>query len=221
MEAEPKAAAYAALPDVCWTPTHLFEFLECAENASGEATGWGRAHRRAVAGWHNGKGALGLAQAVTKYQQRNGWAHLDALRPCHAKPVDAAHAAAFTYVVKGLAAAEEQAAQAEDQGEAEAVLTCLRAVEQMKRCTDASECADLIADHRLAREHLRSSLLSSGPVWAALLRGMPLTAPTHNLAKMTAAGSATRRPCARPACTPSLCSSPTRPTRRGWGTRAR
>ena len=44
MEAETKAAAYAALPDVCWTPTHLFEFLECAENASGEATGSGRAH---------------------------------------------------------------------------------------------------------------------------------------------------------------------------------
>ena len=187
-DAETKAAAYAALSDVCRIPTHLFEFLACAENASGEATGWGRAHRRAVAGWYNGKGTLGLAQAVTKYQQRNGWAHLDALRLCHAKPADAAHAAVFTYVVKGLAAAEEKAAQAEDQGEAEAVLAYLRAVEQMKRCTDAGECAALIVDHRLAREHVPSSLLSSGPVWAALLQGMPLTALTRNLAKMTAVG---------------------------------
>jgi 60 kDa SS-A/Ro ribonucleoprotein len=91
-------------------------------------------------------------------------------------------------VVKGLAAAEEKAAQAEDQGEAEAVLAYLRAVEQMKRCTDAGECAALIVDHRLAREHVPSSLLSSGPVWAALLQGMPLTALTRNLAKMTAVG---------------------------------
>jgi 60 kDa SS-A/Ro ribonucleoprotein len=41
-----KQAAYAALPAICRTPTHLFEFIEHAEAAAKTATGgtgWGRA----------------------------------------------------------------------------------------------------------------------------------------------------------------------------------
>ena len=52
----PRKAAYAAGQAVGRIPTHLFEFLELCEaqaKANGGGTGWGRAHRRAVAGWYN------------------------------------------------------------------------------------------------------------------------------------------------------------------------
>lgn len=185
-----KRAAYASLSKICRIPTHLFEFLEEAEKASGGATGWGRAHRKAVGGWYNGKSAGALAQAVTKYQQRNGWAHLDALRLAHPKAVDEAHSCVFTYVVKGLRAAVGRhgpAAEAGDKPTA-AVLAYLGAVEEMKACTDEAACAKLIADHRLVREHVPTGLLSSPTVWAALLDQMPLTALVRNLGKMSSIG---------------------------------
>ena len=180
-----KTAAYAALAKVCRIPTHLFEFLEAAEKASGAATGWGRAHRKAVGNWYNGKSPMALASAVTKYQQRNGWAHLDALRLAHPKPADDVHACVFTYIAKGLAAA----AQAHgEQPACQGVLSFLRAVEAMKACTDEAECAKLIADHRLVREHVPTALLSSTTVWGSLLEQMPLGALIRNLGKMSSIG---------------------------------
>jgi len=43
---------------------------------------------------------------VTKYKQRQGWSHIDALRLCHATPVSEAHALIFKFIVKGLDAAK-------------------------------------------------------------------------------------------------------------------
>ena len=208
-DAETKAAANAALPAIARIPTHLFEYLELCEGTAKAmcgSSGWGRAHRRAVARWYNGhKGASAqaLAESVTKYQQRNGWSHLDALRLCHATPVDRAHAAVFAYIVKGLdgARAAATAPEATDDGkkrmldEAGAcapVLEYLDAVEAAKRLTSCPEgeakMVELIASHRLVREHVPSELLSSVPVWTALLEGMPMTAMIRNLAKMTSIG---------------------------------
>ena len=210
-----RKAAYAAVPAVCRIPTHLFEFLELCEaqaKANGGGTGWGRAHRRAVAGWYNehrGASATALAMSVTKYQQRHGWAHLDALRLCHATPATDAHAAVFRYLAKGLADAQANApAQPEGKGkkraleepvlnvsetaltEREAVLTFLGAVEEAKRLTseDAGRCVELIRQHRLVREHVPSGLLGSVPVWSALLEQMPLTALIRSLGKLSSIG---------------------------------
>lgn len=110
-----KSAAYAALPEVCRIPTHLMEFLDKSETVAktkkgGESTGWGRAHRRAVCRWYNefrSSDAKALAEAVTKYQKREGWSHLDALRLCHARPSTPAHAVVFRYIAKGITAAAE------------------------------------------------------------------------------------------------------------------
>jgi 60 kDa SS-A/Ro ribonucleoprotein len=61
-------------------------------------------------------------------------------------------------------------------------------VEAAKVCEDEAALIGLIAEFRLAREHLPSTMLSSVPVWAALLPTMPLTALTRNLGKMTSIG---------------------------------
>eukprot|EP01047_Picozoa_sp_COSAG01_P072601 COSAG01_NODE_11588_length_1898_cov_2.739300_1_plen_453_part_10 len=218
-DAATKQAAYAALPAICRIPTHLFEFIEHAEAAAKTATGgtgWGRAHRRAIAGWYTARRPLNLAETVTKYQSRGGWSHMDVLRLCHATPASAEHAAIFAFVVKGGLEAAVEAGQAAaaaaaaaavapvpasdgsrkralERGDAEElrqVLAYLGAVEEAKGLTAADEqrMVALIGGARLRREHVPSQLLSSVPVWTALLEGMPLTALTRNLAKLSSIG---------------------------------
>eukprot|EP01043_Picozoa_sp_COSAG02_P011089 COSAG02_NODE_403_length_23058_cov_12.124134_6_plen_797_part_00 len=206
-----RQAAYCALPAVCRIPTHLFEFIERAEAAAkafnSGSTGWGRARRRAVSNWYASKKPDALAEAVTKYQQRNGWSHVDVLRLSHTKPSTVAHATILSYVVDGLAAAKLQHAKLkspemseEDQRQCDRVVEYLAAVEATKslkkpddealeyRQTAAEECAALILAHNLRREHVPSWLLNEPTVWDALLKDMPLTALTRNLGKISSLG---------------------------------
>lgn len=84
-ELKTRQAAYKVLADVCKTPAQLFHFVSYAEKVSGQTTGWGRAQRKAVSDWYNGKATVALAQAVTKIKQRYGWSHMDVLRLAHVK----------------------------------------------------------------------------------------------------------------------------------------
>lgn len=79
---ECRAMALAHLNEVCRTGTHLFTFLGYVENFRG----WGRALRRAVAEWYTDKSAMQVAYQVTKYRQREGWSHRDALRLAKPRP---------------------------------------------------------------------------------------------------------------------------------------
>jgi 60 kDa SS-A/Ro ribonucleoprotein len=205
-----RQSAYSALPAVCRTPTHLFEFVERAEAAAQGSTGWGRARRRAISGWYVHRRPEALAEALTKYRQRNGWSHRDVLRLCHAKPLSKAHELLFMYAVKGIDETRcryGQAAEAEQAaGEAALcgrVLAYLEAVEAAKALNTAvavdeevdsaqsraaETCAALIAKHKLRREHIPSRLLNESTVWEALLEGMPLTALVRNLGKISSLG---------------------------------
>lgn len=136
---------------------------------------------------------------------------MDVLRLCHATPASAEHAAIFAFVVKGGLEAAVEAGQAAtaaaapapasgerqkralEQGDAEEpsrVLAYLGAVQEAKGLTAADEqrMVALIRGARLRREHVPSQLLSSVPVWTALLERMPLTALTRNLAKLSSIG---------------------------------
>ena len=137
---------------------------------------------------------MALAGAVTKYQKRQGWSHLDALRLCHAVPATPGHGVLFRYLAKGLEAATAVQVEhslddaSEAPGQPAAVLEHLVAVEAAKASTCEIEMAELIAKHRLVREHVPSGLLSSKLVWAALLETMPLGALVRSLAKLTSVG---------------------------------
>jgi 60 kDa SS-A/Ro ribonucleoprotein len=190
-DAETRAAAYAAMPKICRTPTHLFEFVALSEELAGATSGWGRAMRRAVGAWYTGKHPKALAQAVTKYRQRDGWSHCDVLRLCHASPAgDAARQLLFRYVTKGLAAAKADLGAGAD-GVCAEVLTYLEAVETCRASASAEDAAGLIRSHGLVREHVPSGLLGDAAVWHELLlagRGMPLTALIRNLGKISSVG---------------------------------
>ena len=74
-------AALVAMPRVCRTATHLFQFIANCK----ELRGWGRGLREAVARWYNEKPLDKLAYQVTKYRNRAGYTHRDTLRLSHPK----------------------------------------------------------------------------------------------------------------------------------------
>lgn len=82
--AEIKAAVVAATPKVARTATHVYQLAEFIENMGG----WGRAKRRAIAGWFTSKTAESLAYQAVKYRQRNGWTMRDLMRLSHPEGVD-------------------------------------------------------------------------------------------------------------------------------------
>ena len=75
-----RQAALGALPAVCRTATHLFQFLEATKALN---VGWGRSFKRAVAKWYNDKEVSDVAFQMVKYRERNGWSHKDTLRLAH------------------------------------------------------------------------------------------------------------------------------------------
>lgn len=164
-----RAEALAALPRVCRTATHLFGFLAIVN----EGRGWGRALRRAVGEWYVSKDAGKLELQLTKYANRGGWTHRDALRLSHPKPGSPEQSALFAWA-SGKGAAPSG-------GLAEAAA-------RLKTETDGAKAAAIIREARLPREAVPTQLLTDPFVWEALLADMPMTATIRNLATMTRVG---------------------------------
>ncbi|KAI9026304.1 60 kDa SS-A/Ro ribonucleoprotein-like protein [Hyaloraphidium curvatum] len=80
-----RAAAYAAVPQVCRIPTTLFQLFEFEKLFGDKKPTWGAGMRRAVAGWYLGKPAMDLAYTTSKYKSRNDWTSRDVLRCVHLK----------------------------------------------------------------------------------------------------------------------------------------
>ncbi|OWK46722.1 TROVE domain-containing protein [Fimbriiglobus ruber] len=177
-----KTAAYAAVPAVCRTGTHLFQFAA----ASDGLRGWGRGLRQAVADWYLKKAPRDLAYQMTKYQQRDGWGHRDLLRLAHPKTSEPTRNDLFAWAVgkKG----DDYAETLRSTVTPDADLAPLYALEAAKRATSEDEIVRLIRNYRLVREGVSTQFLTSAKVWEALLADMPLTALLRNLATMTRVG---------------------------------
>ncbi|XP_033007288.1 60 kDa SS-A/Ro ribonucleoprotein [Lacerta agilis] len=187
-DSKTKQAAYKAVPEVCHIPTHLFTFIQFKKDLKeGMKCGmWGRALRKAVAEWYNGKNDMAIALAVTKYKKRSGWCHKDLLRLSHLKPANEGLAVVTKYVMKGWKEVQEAYKDSKLSPDTEKLLKYLEAVERVKHTKDELEVIHLIEEYSLVREHLLTNHLKSKEVWKALLQEMPLTAVLRNLGKMTA-----------------------------------
>ncbi|KAM9501010.1 RNA-binding protein RO60 [Clarias gariepinus] len=187
-DAEAKRAAYAVLREVCASPGELFSFIQYKKELSGAGQRgmWGRALRKAVAGWYNGRDALGLARDVTKCKRRGGWSHQDLFRLAHLKPASEAIALVSKYVTKGWKVVQETYADREKTEDVMKVFLFLEAVEKVKHSSDELEVAHLIEEHKLEREHVLAKHLKSREVWKALLKEMPVSTLLTHLGKMTA-----------------------------------
>ena len=170
-----RRAAYAALPKVCRTGTHLMHFAEYAQGFGG----WGRGMRKAVGSWFNGKPAEDLAFQLAKYQARDGWSNRDLLRLAHPRAASPSHDRLFAWAVKG-----ELPAGAESDPACQLIV----AMTELKSLVDVRSVAALIRERRIPRECVPTEWLTKPEVWEALLEAMPMTAMIRNLATMTRAG---------------------------------
>jgi 60 kDa SS-A/Ro ribonucleoprotein len=170
-----RKAALAAMPRVCRTGTHLFQFADGIQAFGG----WGRGTRRAVAEWYSDKQLDSLAYQVVKYQQRDGWSHADLLRLSHPKPAEDSIGAVYKWIVDGATSVADERPQLPD---------IIDAFERAKVADTVAEIAVLVREHKLPREAVPTKFLKDPQVWAALLEDMPMTAMIRNLATMTRIG---------------------------------
>jgi len=166
-------AANAAVPEVCGTATHLFEFLGHVKALGGTGAGT----RRAVARWYNGQEPARLALQVAKYRSRGGWTHRDALRVAHVVAATPQHNDILAYAAgKGKADGRK------------AHMRLLRAADAAAAAATAAEVIPLIEEHGLPWECIPSDLMRDASVNEALLKGMPMTATIRQLGRMSAVG---------------------------------
>lgn len=172
---ETVAAAYAALPKVARTGTHLFQFV-AALDAMGK---WNAAAKRGVAAWYTKRAEDKLAVQLLKYQSRDGWAHRDVLRLAHVKPQTELQSALFRYSVKG-ADAIELGTQ---------VPQLLVDFEMLKRSTTAGEVVRIIESNKdITWEMVPTQFHRDKNVMSALVKNMGMTALIRKLGQLTNIG---------------------------------
>lgn len=193
-----KAAAFAAIPEVCRIGTHLFNFAAEVQ----ELRGWGSGLKRAVGRWFEMPSDR-LAHQVTKYQQRDGFSMADLLRLTHPTPKSAAHEALFRYMVAGADGMGERNVRGSDKAKraarqypaasSGALPALVRAVEEVKHLDltvdkDRRKMAALVREHRLSHEMLPSQAKNYPEIWEALLPMIGSEALLRNLNKLAAIG---------------------------------
>lgn len=169
--------AVASLPQVARTGTHLFHFVEFLEGQRG----WGRAAKRAVAGWYEREDLKALTYQLVKYRQRDGWTHRDLLRLAHPKAPSPEHKEIYDWICGREGWSEV----------AQIPWMSLAGYLEAQRATTPSKTAELIARYEgaLPREALNSDHLKHATVWQALIDvGMPMTALIRNLPTLTRIG---------------------------------
>jgi len=175
-----RKAALEALPRVCRTSTHLFQFAVFVE----AFRGWGRSLRRGIARWYAEQPVDALAYQAVKYRQREGVTHRDLLRLSHPATsvsarnptveVSAEHGRLFEWIARG--------------GSADGLPHIVEGFVRAQSAASPKESAELVREYRLPREAVRSEHLAAQDVWEALLEDMPMTALIRNLATMTRIG---------------------------------
>lgn len=163
-----RAAALAALPQVCRTGTHLFQFATVCDGLRG----WGRGLRKAVGNWYNVQSPEALTYQLVKYGQREGWSHRDLLRLAHPVPSTEEHKVLYKWVVDS---------------EMTGSMPLVEAVEKLKNAS-AADAANIVRDSRVPREAVPTEFLANAEIWEALLQDMPLTAMIRNLGNLSKCG---------------------------------
>jgi 60 kDa SS-A/Ro ribonucleoprotein len=166
--------ALNALPLVCRTSTHLFQFVDTVRALK---RGWGRTLKRAVARWYESKSADKLAYQAIKYRARENYTHKRMLQSAHPKSDGTPEKAALynwicgkdfdPLIVPGILQAHRYAMQTNDESELLAV----------------------IREYNLPWEAIPTEATTNPKVWSAMLPNLGLTALIRNLGKMTSIGA--------------------------------
>lgn len=175
-ELDTRTDAYAAIPKVARTGTHLFEFTDYVE----QTRGWGRGIKRAVGNWYLEKSAESLAFQSIKYKQRGGVSHADVLRRAHPKTADASRNAILSYMVDGWPSVGETP-------HPDTNLQVIWAAERAATDISDKELVRLITEYRLPMESIPTEKRSKS-VYEAMLPHSGLTWLIRNLGNLAKSG---------------------------------
>jgi 60 kDa SS-A/Ro ribonucleoprotein len=170
-----RALGYAAVPKVCRTATHLFQFVAVAK-ALGK--GFGRGMKRAVAAWYDGKPVEAVAYQAIKYRSREGFTHerlLDMARP-DAHVGEPEYDALYRWMIG-------------KDFDADRLHPLVKAHLTAMQAETAAEIVPLIVAHRLPWEALPTWANAEPEVWRAMLPHLGLTALIRNLGNMSRIGA--------------------------------
>lgn len=165
---EGRAAAFAAMPEVLRTGTHLMLFAKYVQQFRGWGSGLMRAGRR----WYEAKDVEALTYQLVKYRSREGFSQRDLLRLIHPKTDDQLRNALYRWVAQD-----------------ELSYQLPRLVHGFVAAQAAESAADwirLIKDYRLSWEMLPDAALTEPKVWQALIDvGLPMTSLIRQLPRLT------------------------------------
>lgn len=183
-----RRAALDAIPQVCRTGTHLFDFVNMVK----EFRGFGRGLRDALAKWYTGKTPDKLAMQLLKYKQRNGVTHHDLAHKCHVQmdQVSPVHDDLLQWSKLDVHRAEvaDGRITPRESYDPKRLPKIIDAYERVQKATSANEVHKLVSEYGLTREMVPSQFLSDTLVQEALLEHAPITATIRNLGGMTASG---------------------------------
>lgn len=215
---EGATAAYAAVPEVVRTASHLFLFVSYAAQFGG----WGNGLARAVARWYLDRDPDNLAYQILKYRHRNDTDHAALLRQAHPfrwtlpgpaaadRAVDVAgpssqegHRALFDWVLAKKSRGDKSqdrnhnAADHRVRHEVRAsgryrenLPRLVGAFEQIQAATSVAEVIRVIEGNRsVSWEMVPDRFINEPTVWMALLtNGVPMTALIRQLPRLTNIG---------------------------------
>jgi 60 kDa SS-A/Ro ribonucleoprotein len=197
---EVRKEAWAVMPKVARTGTHLFQFVKYREIFGG----WGRLAREGISAWYTGKSPDKLAYQLLKYQQRDGVSHRDILRLAHTSgPLKnslrdlSAIFSAITHPDGGEVknnrtkiGVNKQTTQPGLQFlvDEKRLPSVFEGVMLAKQATSSGEVGDLILRYGLTREMIPTKWLDDPVVFNALFQDMPMTAMVRNLGQMSKIG---------------------------------
>lgn len=174
-----KSSALAAIPAVCRTGTHLFQFVQTVKSLG---LGWGRSMARGVARWYTEKrDHEALIYQVTKYRQRGGMSHKDVLRLCHAKSDK--YDGVFRWIVAGSEGAGSRVLK-NRKYEPSHIPEQLLAFDELQKTDNVQRAVALIQEWQFTHEMIPTPLLKEKKVWEALLTNIPYMALIRNLGRL-------------------------------------
>jgi len=166
--------ACGALPAVCRTSTHLFQFVQTVR-ALGR--GWGPTLKKAVARWYNDMPVDSVAYQVVKYREREGYTHKRLMQTAHPDPGKDKHRLALYKWIWG-----------KDFNRAQLPKIVTAHETAMAQTLTKKALVELIHKHNLPWEALPTECNKDPDIWAAQLPTIGLTALIRNLGNMSRIG---------------------------------
>jgi 60 kDa SS-A/Ro ribonucleoprotein len=186
-DVDARREAFASMPIVCRTSTHLFEFVSTCKQLG---KGWGRLMATSVAKWYSNKTDDQLAYQLVKYRQREGYTHERLIRLAHPGYWDGVKISPSRGVMYDWLRGREVPSGALP----DIIRAHVAAMSEENAQIDSDaidpvgHICELIQEFNLPWEALPTWANTKPEVWRAMLPKMPLTAMIRNLANMTRLG---------------------------------